>query len=165
MKKAFLAILAVLTLNTPAKAPAPCVNKAQRAEAASRLPDFSANLNNPFSIRHSPANAWQGQTGQKNGFCVFDTPENGIRAGVKLLFNYMTRHGAKDIDDVLSLYLGPGDDRQKYRNACLHRGLGRVNGQTLPGICRVLVWLETSHEVPERVFAEALAGLAPGGHF
>ncbi|WP_347270349.1 hypothetical protein [Rhizorhabdus histidinilytica] len=47
----------------------------------------SAALNNPGAIRFDPANNWQGQVGQENGFVRFDTPENGQRAHRKLIAN------------------------------------------------------------------------------
>lgn len=47
------------------------------------------NNNNPGNIRYSASNNWQGQTGQHNGFVVFDTPTNGLRAMFRLLTNYI----------------------------------------------------------------------------
>lgn len=44
--------------------------------------------NNPFNIRHSVQNNWQGQVGSDKGFCVFSSVEMGIRAACKLILNY-----------------------------------------------------------------------------
>lgn len=46
--------------------------------------------NNPFNIRYSPLNHWQGQIGSNKGFCVFSTMTKGLRAGIKLLLRYIT---------------------------------------------------------------------------
>jgi len=38
---------------------------------------------NPMNIRYFPANQWRGQIANDDGYAVFDTFVNGIRAGVK----------------------------------------------------------------------------------
>jgi hypothetical protein len=44
--------------------------------------------NNPFNLRNSPKYKWKGQIGvDDKEFCVFDTLENGVRAGVRNLQN------------------------------------------------------------------------------
>ncbi|MES2367620.1 MAG: hypothetical protein V4563_17220 [Pseudomonadota bacterium] len=46
--------------------------------------------NNPGNIKYNAANNWQGQTGKDSGgFCIFDTPANGLRAVGKLLRTYI----------------------------------------------------------------------------
>jgi hypothetical protein len=45
-------------------------------------------INNPGNIRYNSANNWVGQTGQQNGFCVFDTLAHGVRAMGILLTKY-----------------------------------------------------------------------------
>lgn len=48
------------------------------------------STNNPMNIRHSQFNHWKGQVGvTRRGFCIFDTPDNGIRAGIKILRTYI----------------------------------------------------------------------------
>ncbi len=51
------------------------------------LPIGIAN-NNPTNLRPLPSGQWIGQTGVKAGFCVFDTPEHGIRAAARNLIAY-----------------------------------------------------------------------------
>lgn len=45
--------------------------------------------NNPTNIVYTSFINWNGQTGQDHGFCVFDTPINGIRAAAKNLDSYL----------------------------------------------------------------------------
>ena len=45
--------------------------------------------NNPLNIRFNENNQWRGQTGQNRGFCVFSSEAYGIRAGYKILTNYI----------------------------------------------------------------------------
>lgn len=50
--------------------------------------------NNPLNIRHSPSNHWKGQVGiSRAGFCIFDSIENGIRAGIIILRTYINVYG------------------------------------------------------------------------
>jgi hypothetical protein len=62
--------------------------------------------NNPGNIRFNPANKWQGQTGSESGFVVFDTPEAGLRAMAKLLYNYQ-QQGFKTLSAIINKYAPP----------------------------------------------------------
>ncbi|MGH9780201.1 MAG: structural protein P5 [Candidatus Acidiferrales bacterium] len=56
--------------------------------------------NNPGNIKYNAANNWQGQTGQdSDGFVIFDTMQDGVRALALLLINY----GAQGYDTVSSI--------------------------------------------------------------
>lgn len=63
----------------------------------------SQEMNNPLNIRYNKANDWLGQLGQKNGFCVFDTPENCYRAGAKILQSY-ARRGLDTVEEIVSTW-------------------------------------------------------------
>ena len=41
--------------------------------------------NNPMNLKYEASNNWVGQTGSDGTFCVFDTAEHGIRAGMILI--------------------------------------------------------------------------------
>lgn len=47
--------------------------------------------NNPLNIRYSPMNSWKGQSGNRRGFCQFDTLKSGLRAALVLLSNYQRK--------------------------------------------------------------------------
>ena len=71
-------------------------------------------INNPLNIRYSSANNWKGQTGQQSGFCVFDTPENGIRAAMVNLKSYR-KQGVVTIGDIVSRWAPPTENNtQNY---------------------------------------------------
>ncbi|MBE6291840.1 MAG: hypothetical protein E7091_05450 [Bacteroidales bacterium] len=71
-------------------------------------------INNPLNIRYSSANNWKGQTGELSGFCVFDTPENGIRAAMVNLKSYR-KQGVVTIGDIVSRWAPPTENNtQNY---------------------------------------------------
>lgn len=71
-------------------------------------------INNPLNIRYSTANNWKGQIGQQSGFCVFDTPENGIRAAMVNLKSYR-KNGVVTIGDIVSRWAPPTENNtQNY---------------------------------------------------
>lgn len=47
--------------------------------------------NNPFNIRYNKRNNWLGQTGQKRGFCEFESMQMGVRAAFVLIRGYIER--------------------------------------------------------------------------
>lgn len=71
-------------------------------------------INNPLHLRYSSANNWKGQTGQQSGFCVFDTPENGLRAAMINLKSYR-KIGVVTIADIVSRWAPPTENNtQNY---------------------------------------------------
>jgi len=69
---------------------------------------LSVRLNNPGAIRYDPANEWQGQVANSDGFVQFDTPENGLRAQQKLLGNYLA--GGFDTPAKITQRYAPSSD-------------------------------------------------------
>lgn len=66
--------------------------------------------NNPGNIRYSIYNNWIGQTGfDYRGFCIFDTLENGIRAMIKLVLNYISQ-GFNTINLIVGKYAPPNEN-------------------------------------------------------
>ena len=66
-------------------------------------------INNPLNIRFSPSNNWKGQISEQSGFCVFDIPENGIRAAMVILKNYRKK-GVTNIGDIISRWAPPTEN-------------------------------------------------------
>jgi len=60
--------------------------------------------NNPGNIRHG--DAWQGLAEQQtdSSFCVFRSPEYGIRALAKVLLNYEKKYGLNTVRKIISRY-------------------------------------------------------------
>lgn len=74
--------------------------------------------NNPFNIRWSVSNNWKGQLQPKNGFCQFDSIENGFRAFWILLRNYKKRYNIHTISALIRRFApeseNPTDAYIKY---------------------------------------------------
>ena len=67
-----------------------------------------------MNIRYSTANNWKGQQGEQSGFCVFDTPENGLRAAMVILKTYRKK-GVITIGDIISRWAPPTENNtQSY---------------------------------------------------
>lgn len=58
--------------------------------------------NNPFNLEFRPSINWRGQTGADGRFVMFDTPVNGIRAGMINIHTKMTRDGLNTIRKLLN---------------------------------------------------------------
>lgn len=68
--------------------------------------------NNPFNVKYSSRNNWQGQIGQKNGFCVFANLEDGVRAGVICILRNLEatkdkRHELYRLDKMVARFAPP----------------------------------------------------------
>lgn len=60
--------------------------------------------NNPLNIRWNVSNKWVGQLAPQDGFCVFDTPVNGIRAGAVLMQAHFDRKYAVSIRRLIEVW-------------------------------------------------------------
>ena len=58
--------------------------------------------NNPFNLKFFSI-GWVGEIGTDGDFSVFDTAENGIRAGMINIHTKMTRDGAKTVRRLLTI--------------------------------------------------------------
>lgn len=58
--------------------------------------------NNPFNLEHRNI-GWIGEIGTDGRFSIFDTAENGIRAGMINVHTKMTRDGANTVRKLLTL--------------------------------------------------------------
>jgi hypothetical protein len=93
--------------------------------SGSQVPTLSGNYstskdNNPFNLRPLDGEQFNGTIGKKadpgNGyFIVFDTINNGIRAGMKNLSNYFVKYNRRTIKEILETYC-PGPS-QNYINS------------------------------------------------
>lgn len=58
--------------------------------------------NNPFNLIFLPSVQWRGQLGTDGRFAVFDTPLNGIRAGIINIHTKFTRDGLNTVRKLLN---------------------------------------------------------------
>jgi hypothetical protein len=66
--------------------------------------------NNPGNIEFNPNINWQGQAGTEGVYLLFDTPEHGIRALAKDVYNKITRDGLNTIAALINRYAPPSDN-------------------------------------------------------
>jgi hypothetical protein len=69
--------------------------------------------NNPFALiqPYGKASPWNGLKGQReNGFLVFDTVENGLRAGFINLYNTYLKRGRNTIASIIPVYAPDGGE-------------------------------------------------------
>lgn len=65
--------------------------------------------NNPGNLRPGTS-PWRGQIGEEGGYCIFDTPENGIRALALQLVIYQDKHKCKTVRDIIERWAPPEDN-------------------------------------------------------
>ncbi|GAB1620627.1 hypothetical protein AAOGI_06770 [Agarivorans albus] len=72
--------------------------------------------NNAGNIEYNTTK-WQGLIGSDGRFCIFDTPENGIRALGKVLLTYRNSYGIDSVEAILNRYApSVENDTQSYVN-------------------------------------------------
>lgn len=72
--------------------------------------------NNPGNLRPGP-HPWVGELEPDyRGYCVFDTPENGIRAAMVNLVNQQRLHSLRTVRAIVEKYAPPQDnnDTEEY---------------------------------------------------
>ncbi len=106
---AFFAGLGALLFSGSARATsgaADTVRPAPITEVEERFPRGSSPLglgnNNPFNLEYRSI-GWIGEIGTDGRFSVFNTAENGIRAGMINVHTKMTRDGANTVRKLLTL--------------------------------------------------------------
>ena len=78
--------------------------------------------NNPGNIDQT-AQLWVGQVqdSREPRFCVFDTPENGIRALCRVLLTYYRKHGLNTVAKIVNRWAPPSEnDSGAYINHVAH---------------------------------------------
>lgn len=79
----------------------------QSATAGVTNPSGSSTVgtrnNNPFNIEYRPSINWVGQLGTDGRFAVFDTAQNGLRAGMINIHTKFKRDGANTIRRLIPI--------------------------------------------------------------
>ena len=66
--------------------------------------------NNPFNIRKTGI-AWQGEVpGEDTAFEAFDSPEMGVRAGLRNMSTHQKKYGAKSLSQLLGRHAPPNEN-------------------------------------------------------
>lgn len=66
--------------------------------------------NNPGNLV-STNEPWQGQDGADGRFCIFDSPESGIRAMARVLIAYQKKHNLRTVGDMIHRYAPPHENK------------------------------------------------------
>lgn len=69
--------------------------------------------NNPFNIKFVFSIHWKGLVGQHEGFCMFDTLNNGARAGCIDLKNAQVLHKLNTVGTIIPHYAPPNENDTK----------------------------------------------------
>jgi hypothetical protein len=80
-------------------------------------------LNNPLNIRHS-ASSWVGQSTMQDdpAFVRFDRPQDGLRAGMKILLNYQIKYGLHTVGEMIARWAPPSENpTASYKDAVAQR--------------------------------------------
>ena len=85
----------------------------------------------PFNIR-STSKLWLGQIGSYKGFAKFEDYDMGIRAGMKLIANYIRLYDRDSVTKIIMPYAPPSENNtQSYidyvEKACDHYGVSTQN--------------------------------------
>ena len=87
--------------------------------------------NNPMNLRDNGIN-WQGRTGSSLGFVVFDSAENGIRAGARVLRTYRVKYGLKSIETIIPRYAPNSENNTAAYIASVSKQTGYAPNAVLP---------------------------------
>lgn len=86
--------------------------------------------NNPLNIEWNSVNNWNGQRGHDGRFSIFDTPENGIRAGAKILDSYAKR-GIVTIQKIIETWAPAPENNVKAYVDHVCQIMGRSPGSVI----------------------------------
>ena len=110
---------------------------------------------NPGNIRSVAGLFWQGQTGVDDaGFCIFDTPENGLRALCRLLVNYHQKHGLDTVREIINRWAPPVENNTSAYVTAVANAIGMgpdaqlnmADTVTLMGLCAAIVRHENGEQ-------------------
>jgi len=95
---------------------------------------LGTDINNPFDLR--AGTPWKGVIGERNGFAMFNTLENGLRAGMVDLHVAWKRDGLNSIDAIVRKYAPPSENETTtYINGvCSFTGWGRYDPLDLDNV-------------------------------
>ena len=123
--------------------------------------------NNPGNINRD-STKWLGLAPQQTDtrFCVFVSPEYGIRALVKVLISYQEKHGLRTIDAMIGRWAPESENNTEayMRSASMRTGFARNvpidmrDPATATAMAKAIVAVECAgFTYPDATFAKAVA--------
>ncbi len=137
-----------------------CALSGRPRNTMGKMNNLGTRLNNWLNVRWSKDNNWNGQTGQEDGFCQFDTVGNGLRAGRIILQHYLTQ--GFDTPEKIIMRYAPSfeNETEKYiADICLWTGYDRHEKMTLMDITNLMcamVRQETGNRCTDALLVEAM---------
>lgn len=77
------------------------------------------------NIRYNKFNRWIGLIGENKGFCVFSSPDFGLRALVVLLRGYIVNKHLRSVDKILSRFAPASENNSHLYISHVRVGLRR----------------------------------------
>lgn len=118
--------------------------------------------NNPGNIRFD-GTKWRGLIGDDGAFCIFDTPENGVRAIARILLKYQARtgspgmggNGLDTIREIISRWAPPTENNTESYILSVAKSLGVTPETALkqsqwPGLIKGII----RHENGEQPYSD-----------
>lgn len=117
--------------------------------------------NNPGNIRATAGTTWQGQTGVDSaGFCIFDTPADGVRALSRILTNYGSQDGLDTVTDIINRWAPPSENNTSayIADVCNQTGFAAYDplDMTDPGTITALTNAIIAHENGQNPYTAAI---------
>lgn len=105
--------------------------------------------NNPGNIR-ADGTQWRGLRGDDGAFCIFDKPENGIRAIARILKNYRAR-GIDTVAEIVRTWAPPVENNTEayIASVCESCGKGRdttIEADDYPQLISAIIWHENGQQ-------------------
>lgn len=144
----------------PKPAPKPVATPVAKPAAKSRpaAGPVGYRQNNPGNLRSDGRTKWNGAVGNTPAgqFLTFDTPEHGIRAMARTLYNYGAKHGLNTPEAVVGRYAPPSENSTKAYLSAIEKQTGFKPNQkidlTSEDILQRLVPAMGTHEIGGRYF-------------
>ncbi len=113
---------------------------------------FGIRNNNPLNIRFNELNDWEGQSGENKGFCVFSSSKYGIRAGAKLIKDYMSS-GLTSVSGIIKKWAPNSENPtnsyidfvSKYLN--VNALDNNLNEKNIPSLIKAMIKFENGAQV------------------
>lgn len=102
--------------------------------------------NNPANIRSG--SLWLGLSGNRKGFCEFETLECGVRALLYILHKYYYVYHLVSVTDILNRFAPPSEnDTKSYISYCEARINFSVPNLFIPQLARCICKYESGSEI------------------
>lgn len=124
---------------------------------------FHSNVNNPFNLKAVAANKWNGKTTKEGAtFESFDTLENGVRAGIKVLKTYFSKYNLNTVAKIIPRFAPKNEnDTEGYiKFVCSELGVERnemlsADKETLWELSSAVCKMENGYELSRQTYETA----------